>query len=56
MTSGSGISVAIHGLEKSFGAKHVLQGIHLHVHPSEFIAIAERARLPDPVVIHASGA
>jgi sulfonate transport system ATP-binding protein len=41
--SGSGIPIVIHGLEKSFGRKHVLQGINLHVNRGEFIAIVGKS-------------
>jgi sulfonate transport system ATP-binding protein len=38
-----GTRVAIHGLEKSFGAKRVLQGINLTINPGEFLAIVGKS-------------
>jgi sulfonate transport system ATP-binding protein len=38
-----GVPVAIHGLEKSFGAKRVLQGINLTVNRGEFLAIVGKS-------------
>lgn len=39
----SGIPLAVHGLEKSFGAKRVLQGINLQVRCGEFVAIVGKS-------------
>ena len=38
-----GIGVAVHGLEKSFGTKRVLQGINLQVRGGEFVAIVGKS-------------
>ncbi|MCL4859300.1 MAG: ATP-binding cassette domain-containing protein [Caldilineaceae bacterium] len=38
-----GIGLAVHGLEKRFGAKQVLQGIDLRVAPGEFLAIVGKS-------------
>lgn len=42
-TSGNGVPIAIHGLEKRFGHKQVLQGINLQVQAGEFIAIVGKS-------------
>jgi sulfonate transport system ATP-binding protein len=42
-TSGNGVPIAIHGLEKRFGPKQVLQGINLQVQAGEFIAIVGKS-------------
>ncbi|HMN27850.1 MAG TPA: ATP-binding cassette domain-containing protein, partial [Caldilineaceae bacterium] len=43
MTTARGIPLVIHGLEKSFGPKPVLQGINLQVRSGEFIAIVGKS-------------
>lgn len=42
-TSGNGVPIAIHGLEKRFGHKQVLQSINLQVQAGEFIAIVGKS-------------
>jgi sulfonate transport system ATP-binding protein len=41
--SAGGVSVAIEGLRKRFGAREVLRGADLHIDPGEFVAIVGRS-------------
>ncbi|WP_293502322.1 ATP-binding cassette domain-containing protein [Roseateles sp.] len=38
-----GLALALHGVSKSFGARHVLQELDLHVAPGEFVALVGRS-------------
>lgn len=38
-----GVSISLHGLVKSFGAKYVLQGLDLHAAAGQFLAIVGRS-------------